>query len=77
MNWLTPDPPADWRPCGLQVRYNSSAAPARVRINASGELEARFDEPLSAVTPGQAVVAYDGDRVLGGGWVRSVSRAGR
>ena len=29
----------------------------------------RFDEPQSAITPGQAVVLYDGDVVLGGGWI--------
>ena len=33
------------------------------------ELSVRFDEPQSAITPGQAVVLYDGDVVLGGGWI--------
>ena len=32
-------------------------------------IEVRFDEPQSAITPGQAVVLYDGDVVLGGGWI--------
>ena len=39
------------------------------RVVEPGTLEVRFDEPVSAVTPGQAVVCYDGDRVLGGGWI--------
>jgi tRNA U34 2-thiouridine synthase MnmA/TrmU len=34
------------------------------------DLEVRFAEPQSAVAPGQAVVCYDGDRVLCGGWLR-------
>ena len=34
-----------------------------------GWAEIRFDEPQRAVTPGQAVVFYDGDRILGGGYI--------
>ena len=34
-----------------------------------GRAELEFDEPQSAITPGQAVVFYDGDVVLGGGWI--------
>jgi tRNA-specific 2-thiouridylase len=32
-------------------------------------LTLQFDQPQSAITPGQAVVAYDGDVLLGGGWI--------
>jgi tRNA-specific 2-thiouridylase len=35
----------------------------------NGEVRVEFDEPQSAITPGQAVVFYDGDRVVGGGWI--------
>ena len=71
-NWLTDNVPTDWRPCCLKVRYNSEPTPGRVRVTAPGTLEAAFDEPIAAVTPGQAVVCYGGtggDRVLGGGWI--------
>ena len=40
---------------------SSSSAPSRVQV--------RFDEPQRAITPGQAAVFYDGERVLGGGWI--------
>ena len=36
---------------------------------ADGGLEARLDSPQHGIAPGQACVAYDGDRVLGGGWI--------
>jgi tRNA-specific 2-thiouridylase len=36
---------------------------------ANGEVRATFDEPQRAITPGQAVVFYDGDLVVGGGWI--------
>ena len=72
-NWLIDHPPRDWRPCHIKVRYNSQPAPGRVRITGDDTLEASFDQPLSAVTPGQAIVCYDHDRVLGGGWIDTVS----
>lgn len=67
-NWLI-DPPDHWRPCQAKVRYNSRPSPAQIRATGPDTLEVRFDEPLSAVTPGQAVVCYDGEEVLGGGWI--------
>ncbi len=68
-NWLIDAEPIDWRPCGVQVRYNSTPTPGRVRVCGEGRLEVRFDTPVPAVTPGQAVVCYDGDHMLGGGWI--------
>ena len=68
LNWLAGEAPADWRACEAVVRYQGRPHPARVRV-AGGVLEVVFDEPVEAVTPGQALVCYDGDRVLGGGWI--------
>jgi tRNA-specific 2-thiouridylase len=78
-NWLVPDAdiPAAWTPCLAKVRYNSRPVPARVRATGADTLEVGFDEPIPAVTPGQAVVIYDADRVLGGGWIDHVNRADR
>ncbi len=70
-NWLAGEKPDDWRSCGVKVRYNSEPTPGRVRFTAEDALEVKFDKPIAAVTPGQAVVCYDGDRVLGGGWIDS------
>ncbi len=53
----------------VQVRYNHQGAPARVRLTGQGGFEVKFDETVAAVTPGQAAVCYEGDRLLGGGWI--------
>jgi tRNA-specific 2-thiouridylase len=52
-----------------QVRYRQRPVPADVRL-VDGQLEVRFDEPQFAVTIGQSVVIYEGDRLLGGGVIR-------
>lgn len=48
---------------------NSAAVPGEVRATGADALEARVDEPTSAVTPGQAIACYEGDRVIGGAWI--------
>ena len=68
-NWLIDDLPTAWRDCAAKVRYNSDPVPARVRVTGDDALEVVFVDPMTAVTPGQAVVVYDGDRVMGGGWI--------
>ena len=47
----------------------SAGAAGRVRAIEGGRAEFEFDEPQPAVTPGQAAVFYDGDIVIGGGWI--------
>lgn len=54
--------------CLAQIRYNSTAVPAKVDVQGD-RMEARFNQPQNGVAPGQAVVCYEGDRVLGGGWI--------
>jgi tRNA-specific 2-thiouridylase len=70
-NWLCDPPPSGDFRCLAQIRYNSPPAAARGRIQPDGRLEIQFDEPRPGVAPGQAVVCYDGPRVLGGGWIES------
>jgi tRNA-specific 2-thiouridylase len=55
-----------------KIRYKDEGAPCRVRQTAADELEVVFEMPRPAVTPGQAVVVYEGDDVLGGAWIHHV-----
>jgi tRNA-specific 2-thiouridylase len=67
-NWLV-DPPREPFHCLVKIRYNSAAHPARVELFANQRLRVDFENPQYGVAPGQAVVCYDGPRVLGGGWI--------
>lgn len=73
MHWLPGVVPEDLDHVLVQVRYRSPAVPARCRSFASGRVELVFEQPQRAVTPGQAAVIYDGDRVLGGGPIAQIS----
>jgi tRNA-specific 2-thiouridylase len=53
----------------VQIRYNHDGAAGRVDVTGADSFRVTFDEPVMAVTPGQAAVVYDGDRLLGGGWI--------
>jgi len=67
-NWLTDVPSGEYR-CLAKIRYNSPAWPATAEILPNQRLRVVFDEPRHGVAPGQAVVCFSGDRVLGGGWI--------
>jgi tRNA-specific 2-thiouridylase len=72
VNWLI-DPPTEPIRCTAKVRYRHGGTPGVVVPQPDGA-QVKFDRPVSAVTPGQAVAFYDGSRVLGGGWIeRSIS----
>ena len=68
-SWLS-DLAADEFECLAQIRYQHTAAPARVERTGAEEVRVTFVDPQFGVAPGQALVLYDGDRVLGGGWIR-------
>ena len=67
-NWLV-DPPDGPFQCAAQIRYNSRAQAAVAEVLAEGRLRVTFEDPAHGVAPGQAVVLYDGEQVLGGGWI--------
>jgi tRNA-uridine 2-sulfurtransferase len=67
-SWVERSPSPDER-VQVRIRHRHAGAPARV-VSADGNcLRVRTDEPVRAVTPGQAAVFYRGDEVLGGGWI--------
>ena len=53
----------------VKIRHRHEPAPAVIEKVADDEILATFDEPQRAITPGQAAVFYDGDVVVGGGWI--------
>jgi len=75
INWLTDPAPAEPFRAVIQIRYNHRGAAGTVTpADDSGEVTVDFDEPASAITPGQAAVFYDMDKnVIGGGWIDRVT----
>jgi tRNA-specific 2-thiouridylase len=69
INWVSGEPPCGWLSVTAQIRHRHEPSPGRVRAIDHQRAEVEFHEPQSAVTPGQAVVFYDGDVVVGGGWI--------
>jgi len=75
VNWISGTAPEDWLRVTAQIRHRHAAALARVRrtetvrLKPDAAVELEFDTPQTAITPGQAVVFYDGEEVLGGGWI--------
>jgi tRNA-specific 2-thiouridylase len=68
LTFVSGETPAGETPVLARIRYRSPAVAATLKV--SGETaEVRFERPQRAVTPGQAVVFYDGERVLGGGTI--------
>jgi tRNA-specific 2-thiouridylase len=68
LRWVSGHPPPADARVQAKIRYKSAAAPALLTVEGDSA-QVRFDEPQRAVTPGQAIVFYDGDVVLGGGTI--------
>jgi tRNA-specific 2-thiouridylase len=68
VNWIVAEPSGTLS-VAAQIRHHHQAAPAAVRSLGDGRAEVVFDAPQLAISPGQAVVFYDGDAVVGGGWI--------
>jgi tRNA-uridine 2-sulfurtransferase len=73
VNWIAGVAPDRVVRAGVQIRYRHPAASASIEALADRHARVTFDAPQPAITPGQAAVFYDGNEVLGGGWIEMVS----
>ncbi len=69
VNWVSIAPPERPLRAWVKIRSRHEAAAACVIPEEGGCVRVEFDEPQSAITPGQAAVFYDGELALGGGWI--------
>lgn len=69
VNWIAFDEPAAPVRADVKVRYRHEPAPATIYPLPDSCVRIVFDEPQRAITPGQATIFYDGDEVVGGGWI--------
>ncbi|MBQ8474429.1 MAG: tRNA 2-thiouridine(34) synthase MnmA [Clostridia bacterium] len=67
VNWMACEAPAEPLKIKAKIRYKHTEQPATVYVTGEGVVRVEFDEPQRAVTPGQSVVFYDGDVLVGGG----------
>lgn len=67
VNWISGEVPAEPIRCAAKIRYRHKEQPCVVTPIGNDCISVVFDEPQRAITPGQAVVLYNGDEVLGGG----------
>lgn len=68
VNWLVP-PPGELFAASCKIRYRQEPAACRITLLTGDRVAVTFPVPVRAVTPGQALVIYDGETVLGGGWI--------
>jgi tRNA-specific 2-thiouridylase len=69
VNWVSGRVPEAPVRAEVQIRHRHAASPASLLAVGDGVVHVEFDSPQYAITPGQAAVFYDGDEVLGGGWI--------
>jgi tRNA-specific 2-thiouridylase len=69
LNWVSIAAPAEPIRVSIKIRHRHEPAPATLRVIDHHTIEAEFDEPQRAITPGQSAVFYQDDEVAGGGWI--------
>ena len=72
-NWIRPQPVLHGFKCKAQIRSRHVAAACRVTLFENDTVHVEFDDPQRAITPGQAIVFFDGDEALGGAFIISAS----
>ncbi len=73
-NWLAARPTSRMT-CAVKVRYRQTSEPCVIEPGDNNSVTVYPDQPIFGVAPGQAAVFYDGDRVLGGGWIRRADQS--
>jgi len=68
-NWIAFDEPPEEMTVSAKIRYNHPGTSATIRTLPGGGASVTLHQPQRAITPGQACVFYDGDLVVGGGWI--------
>ncbi len=71
MTWVT-EPPGEDTTVSAKVRYRHPEDEASIEFLSEEGIKVDFKKPQRAITPGQAVVFYKGESVLGGGWIKEV-----
>jgi tRNA-uridine 2-sulfurtransferase len=69
LNWISVDELREPMRVSIKIRHRHQGAAAVIEKSGANEIRATFDEAQRAITPGQAAVFYDGDVVVGGGWI--------
>ncbi len=72
LNWLT-DPPQETLSCVTRLRYQQTPLACTVDVTSPEHATIHLEDITYGVAPGQAAVFYEGDRVLGGGWIESTA----
>jgi tRNA-specific 2-thiouridylase len=72
VNWINSRKEAVPFSAQVKIRYNHPGSEAVISPKGKGELEIKFKTPQKAITPGQAAVFYDGETVIGGGWIKEM-----
>ena len=70
INWISIQEPRGSLRVKAKIRNRHTAASATVVADGADSVFVEFDEPQRAITPGQAVVFYQGHVVVGGGWIK-------
>jgi len=74
LNWIAGEPSIEPQKVKARIRYRHQEAEAVVHSSGDGKARVKFDKPQRAIAPGQAMVFYDGDVVVGGGIIGQVRR---
>jgi tRNA-specific 2-thiouridylase len=69
VSWIAGEPPEEAVQARVRVRHRHQGVRATIEPDGKDGARVQFLEPVRAVAPGQAAVFYQGDRVLGGGWI--------